>query len=29
MLTRWEKFERVVILLACIVLALDLLYWRP
>jgi hypothetical protein len=29
MMTRWEKFERVVILLACIVLALDLLYWRP
>jgi len=29
MLTRWEKIERVVILLACIVLALDLLYWRP
>jgi hypothetical protein len=29
MLTKWEKIERVVILLACIVLALDLLYWRP
>ena len=29
MLTRWEKIERVAILLACIVLALDLLYWRP
>jgi len=29
MLTRWEKLERVVILLACIVLSLDLLYWRP
>jgi hypothetical protein len=29
MMTRWEKLERVVILLACIVLALDLLYWRP
>jgi hypothetical protein len=29
MLTNWEKIERVVILLACIVLALDLLYWRP
>ena len=29
MMTTWEKFERVVILLACIVLALDLLYWRP
>jgi len=29
MMTNWEKFERVVILLACSVLALDLLYWRP
>jgi len=29
MMTNWEKLERVVILLACIVLALDLLYWRP
>lgn len=29
MLTRWEKIERIVILCACIVLALDLLYWRP
>jgi hypothetical protein len=29
MMTTWEKLERVVILLACIVLALDLLYWRP
>jgi hypothetical protein len=29
MLTKWEKIERAVILLACIVLALDLLYWRP
>jgi hypothetical protein len=29
MLTRWEKLERIVILCACIVLALDLLYWRP
>lgn len=29
MLTTWEKLERVVILLAIIVLMLDLLYWRP
>ena len=29
MLTRWEKLERIVVLCACIVLALDLLYWRP
>lgn len=29
MMTTWEKFERVVILLAIIVLMLDLLYWRP
>jgi hypothetical protein len=29
MLTPWEKFERVVLLLSVIVLMLDLLYWRP
>jgi hypothetical protein len=29
MLTRYEKFERVILLLAVIVLALDLIYWRP
>jgi len=29
MLTPYEKFERVILLLAVIVLALDLLYWRP
>jgi hypothetical protein len=29
MLTPWEKFERVVLLLLVIVLMLDLLYWRP
>jgi hypothetical protein len=29
MMTRWEKFERVVLLLSVIVLMLDLLYWRP
>jgi hypothetical protein len=28
-MTKWEKMERVVILLALMVLALDLLYWRP
>jgi len=28
-MTRGEKFERVVFLLAIIVLLLDLLYWRP
>lgn len=29
MMTRWEKFERVLFLLALMVLLLDLLYWRP
>jgi hypothetical protein len=29
MLTRYEKFERVLFLLGMIVLLLDLLYWRP
>jgi hypothetical protein len=28
-MTRGEKFERVVFLLAVMVLLLDLLYWRP
>jgi hypothetical protein len=28
-MTRGEKFERVLLLLAVIVLLLDLLYWRP
>jgi hypothetical protein len=28
-MTRWEKFERIVFLLAVMVLLLDLLYWRP
>jgi hypothetical protein len=28
MMTPYEKFERVILLLAVIVLALDLLYWR-
>jgi len=29
MLTKWEKFERVMLLVAIIVLVLDLFYWRP
>ena len=29
MMTPWEKLERVILLLAVIVLALDLIYWRP
>lgn len=29
MLTKWEKFERVLFVLGLIVLALDLFYWRP
>jgi hypothetical protein len=29
MMTPWEKFERVVLLLSVIVLMIDLLYWRP
>jgi len=29
MMTPWEKFERVILLLAVIVLGLDLMYWRP
>ena len=29
MMTPWEKFERVVLLLAVIVLIADLFYWRP
>ena len=28
MMTPYEKFERVILLLAVIVVALDLLYWR-
>jgi len=28
MLTKWEKLERAVVLLAIIVLILDLFYWR-
>jgi hypothetical protein len=29
MMTGWEKLERVVLLLAVMVLMLDLFYWRP
>ena len=29
MLTKYEKFERVLFLLGMIVLLLDLFYWRP
>jgi hypothetical protein len=29
MLTRWEKFERVVLLVAVLILTADLFYWRP
>lgn len=28
MLTRWEKLERVVLLLSVVVLIADLFYWR-
>jgi hypothetical protein len=29
MLTKWEKFERIVFLVCLIVVALDVFYWRP
>ena len=29
MMTKWEKFERVLFVLGLIVIALDLFYWRP
>jgi len=29
MMTKWEKFERVVLLIAVMVLIADLFYWRP
>jgi hypothetical protein len=29
MMTRWEKFERVVFLLGLIVVLMDLYVWRP
>jgi hypothetical protein len=28
-LTAWQRIERIVFLLALIVAALDILYWRP
>ena len=28
-LTPWQRIERIVFLLALIVVALDLFYWRP
>ena len=28
-LTAWQRIERVIFLLALIVAALDILYWRP
>jgi hypothetical protein len=27
--SKWEKLERVVMLLGVIVIVLDLFYWRP
>ena len=29
MMTPWEKFERVLLMIAVLVLLTDLLYWRP
>jgi hypothetical protein len=29
MMTPWEKLERVVLLVAVVVLLTDLFYWRP
>jgi hypothetical protein len=29
MMTPWEKFERVVLLVAVIVLITDIYFWRP
>jgi hypothetical protein len=28
-LTPWERFERCIFLLCIVVVALDILYWRP
>jgi hypothetical protein len=28
-MTAWQRIERIVFLLALIVAALDILYWRP
>jgi len=29
MMTGWEKLERVVLLVAIMILIADLIYWRP
>jgi hypothetical protein len=29
MMTPWEKFERVILLVAVMILIADLFYWRP
>ena len=29
MMTPWERFERLLLLVAIIVVAIDLFYWRP
>ena len=29
MMTKWEKFERVLFVLGFIVVMLDVFYWRP
>jgi hypothetical protein len=29
MMTKWEKFERVLFVLGLIMVMLDLFYWRP
>ena len=29
MFTKWERLERLLLVLAIAVLALDLYYWRP
>ena len=28
-MTPWEKFERVILLIAVLILLTDLFYWRP
>ena len=29
MMTPWEKFERVLLIIAVLVLFTDIFYWRP
>jgi len=29
MMTNWEKFERVLLIIAVLILFTDLFYWRP